>query len=90
MTRPIRSLVAALARAGSSLAGVAACGIDEDELAAGRDHHDRARRRRPDRRRAPSPAGPAISLPDIPSDVTEPDVDGARSGRRRTRRCPRR
>ena len=63
-----RSLVTVLALL-IALAAVAACGIDEDEVATGATTKPEA-----PRSTTSKPGGPAISLPDIPSDVTESTV----------------
>jgi hypothetical protein len=75
VTRPLRPFVTALALL-LAVAGVAACGIDEDQVAAGgpttasTGEDDTTTSSTTETTEA---GGPDISLPDIPSDVTEPD-----------------
>jgi hypothetical protein len=71
VTRPFRTLAAPLVLL-LALAGVAGCGIDEDELSTGTTTTAAGDASRGSTSTT-DPGAPAISLPDIPSDVTEPD-----------------
>ena len=72
MTRPIRSLVTLLAVV-VALVGAAACGIDEDKVAGGVQTNGGTDTTTTSTTGTTEPAGPDISLPDIPSDVTQPE-----------------
>ena len=71
MTRPIRPFVTLVAVA-LALVGAAACGIDEDKVADGVQNNVGADSTT-STTATTEPGGPDISLPDIPSDVTEPE-----------------